>query len=176
MRLLSCNTRVYPEFRRDESRSHISTNETLEGAMVQTTSYFTFASFSISVVPRFASAIVRAESVVAEGIFMAHGRGCRTFIDIYYKKGKKKVIMICRGAFKEKSAGTGPTNCMLVTTKTRAEVRHAKTIYGSSFQEDGQAPVQCAVLSMKHFIYHFTYTSYMALRMTWPHQVVTPRK
>ena len=90
LRLLSCNTRVYPKFRRDESRSHISNNETLEGAMVQTTSYFTFASFTISVVPRFASAIVGAESVVAEGIFVAHGRGCRTFIDIYYKKAKTK--------------------------------------------------------------------------------------
>ena len=79
-----------PEFRRDESSSYITSNETLEGAMVQRTSYFTFASFSISVVPRFASAIVGAESVVAEGIFMAHGRGCRTFIDIYYKKAKTK--------------------------------------------------------------------------------------
>ena len=58
--------------------------------MVQTTFYFTFASFSISVVSRFASAIVGAESVVAEGIFMAHGRGCCTFIDIYYKKEKNK--------------------------------------------------------------------------------------
>ena len=28
-------------------------------------------------------------SVVAEGIFVAHGRGCRTFIGIHYKKGKK---------------------------------------------------------------------------------------
>ena len=74
----------------DESSSHISSNETLKGAMVQTTSYFTFASFSISVVPRFTSAIVGAESVLAEGIFMAHGRGCHTFIDIYYKKEKKQ--------------------------------------------------------------------------------------
>ena len=74
----------------DEPSSHNSSNETLEGAMVQTTSYFTFASFSISVVPRFTSAIVGAESVVAEGIFMAHGRGCHTFIDIYYKKEKNK--------------------------------------------------------------------------------------
>ena len=72
------------------SKSHISTSETLEGAMVQTTSYFTFATFSISVVPRFASTIVEAESVVAEGIFMAHRRGCRTFIDIYYKEEKNK--------------------------------------------------------------------------------------
>ena len=89
------------------SKSHISTSETLEGAMVQTTSYFTFASFSISVVPRFASTIVEAESVVAEGIFMAHRRGCRTFIDIYYKEEKKKtlIIIISRGAFKEKCAG-----------------------------------------------------------------------
>ena len=79
-----------PNFCRDESRSHISSNETLEGAMVQTSSYFTFASFSISDVPRFASAIVGAESVVAVGIFMAHGRGCRTFIDIYYKRAKTK--------------------------------------------------------------------------------------
>ena len=118
MRLLSCNTQVYPGFCRDESRSHISTNDILEGAMVQTTSYITFASFSISVVPRFASAIVGAESVVAESIFMAHGRGCRTFIDIYYKKGKKKNRMISRGA--------GSTNCMLVTTKTRAGERHLK--------------------------------------------------
>ena len=73
------------------SKSHISTSETLEGAMVQTTSYFTFASFSISVVPRFTSAIVGAESVVAEGIFMAHRRGCRTFIDIYYNRAKTKL-------------------------------------------------------------------------------------
>ena len=94
---------------------------------MQSTSYFTFASFSISVVPRFASTIVGAESVVAEGIFMAHRRGCRTFIDIYYKKAKTKktvIIIISRGAFKEKSPGAGPTNCMLATTKTRAEVRH----------------------------------------------------
>ena len=78
--------------------------------MVQRISYFTSASFSISVVPRFTSAIVGAESVVAEGIFMAHGRGCRTFIDIYYKKEKKQkkktvIIIISRGAFKEKCAG-----------------------------------------------------------------------
>ena len=94
MRLRSWNTRVYPSFAEtnqvDESSSHITSNETLEGVMVQRTSYFTFASFSISVVPRFASAIVGAESVVAEGIFMAHGRGCRTFIDIYYKKERNK--------------------------------------------------------------------------------------
>ena len=90
------------------SKSHISTSETLEGAMVQTTSYFTFATFSISVVPRFASTIVEAESVVAEGIFMAHRRGCRTFIDIYHKEEKTKktlIIIISRGAFKEKCAG-----------------------------------------------------------------------
>ena len=135
LRLQSCNTRVYLEFRRDESRNHISTNENLEGAMVQTTSYFTFASFSISVVPRFASAIVGAESVVAEGISVAHGRGCRTFIDIYYKKAKtnKQTIIISRGAFNEKSTGAGSTNCMLATTKTRAEVRHTKTIFSASF-------------------------------------------
>ena len=87
---------------------------------MQTTSYFTFASFSISVVPRFASAIEGAESVVAEGIFMAHGRGCRTFIDIYYKKAKTK---------KKKSNNTKPIEVgpnlplapRFVKTATKAE-------------------------------------------------------
>ena len=126
--------------------------------MVQTTSYFTFASFSISVVPRFASAIVGAESVVAEGISVAHGRGCRTFIDIYYKKAKtktnKQTIIISRGAFNEKSASAGSTNCMLATTKTRAEVTHTKTIFSASFQEDGHAPVRSSIYETFHISLH----------------------
>ena len=40
------------------------------------------------------------------------------------KQKKTAIIIISRGAFKEKSAGAGSTNCMLATTKTRAEVRH----------------------------------------------------
>ena len=90
LRLLSWNIRIFLEFPRDKSESHISNDESLEGAMVQTTSYVTFASFPISVVSRLASAIVGAESVVAESISMAHGRGCRTFINIYNKKQKLK--------------------------------------------------------------------------------------
>ena len=63
------------------------------------------------------------------------------------QKPKKKtvIIIISRGAFKEKSAGTGSTNCMLATTKTRPEVGHTKTIFSASFQEDGQAPVHSSI-------------------------------
>ena len=35
---------------------------------------------------------------------------------------------------------------------------------------------QSTVLYMKQLLYHFTYTSYMALRTRCPHQAVTPRK
>ena len=41
------------------------------------------------------------------------------------KTNRTVTIIISRGAFKEKSAGAGSTNCMLATMKTRAEVRHS---------------------------------------------------
>ena len=70
------------------------------------------------------------------------------------KKSKTVVIIISRGAFKEKSAGAGSTNCMLATTKTRAEVRHTKTILSASFQEDGQAPVRSFIYETFHISLH----------------------
>ena len=70
------------------------------------------------------------------------------------QKQKKIVIITSREAFKEKSAGARSTNCMLATTKTRAEVRHAKTNFSASFQEDGQAPVRSSIYETFHISLH----------------------